>query len=616
MKRVGVDVGGTFTDLILVDEEEGRITVDKVPSTPDDPVAQRRRGRAGAVREGRRGARGRRQPPARDDRRDQHRAHAQRCGGRDDHDARLPGHRPHRQAQEAVQLLAPAGAALAVAAARQAAPPADREGAGDGAGRRRAGRARRRRGARARAGAEAGRRRVRRGLPAALVPQPRARAPHQGDRARGVPRGVPVRLARGAAPLPRVRAVLDGGPERVRRPEGLALRGALRRGPAGDRLHPRGAADAVLGRHGDGRGGAGAAGEPADVRAGGRPRRRDLGGRGWRATRTSSRSTWAAPPPTSASPPAAGCACATCSTRRSATTRRWCRWSTSTRSARAEARSPTWTRAASSASARSRRGPIPGRPATAVAATSPRRRTRSSCSGGCGRTEGCSAATCRSTSSSRPRRWQRVSDRLGVPVEEAALGALQVQKFSMAQAIEVNSVRRGYDPREFTLVAAGGAGPLFACDIAVELEIPRVLVPPHPGITSATGLLATDLQHEFVATERHFLRSLDRDRLGARLDELAAQAVAQLERDGVPEDRRLVRRLADCRYVGPGLRGPLRHPRGRARRRLGRPARGRVPRRARARVRAPVRCRGRDRQRPRARDRADSGAPVGRARGR
>ena len=147
---------------------------------------------------------------------------------------------------------------------------------------------------------------------------------------------------------------------------------------------------------------------------------------------------------------------------------------------------------------------------------------------------------------------QRVADRLGVLVEEAALGALQIQKFSMAQAIEVNSVRRGYDPREFTLVAAGGAGPLFACDLAVELEIPRVLVPPHPGITSATGLLATDLQHEFVATERHFLKSLDRERLGARLDELAAQATAQLERDGVPDDRRVVRRLADCRYVGQG----------------------------------------------------------------
>jgi 5-oxoprolinase (ATP-hydrolysing) len=150
------------------------------------------------------------------------------------------------------------------------------------------------------------------------------------------------------------------------------------------------------------------------------------------------------------------------------------------------------------------------------------------------------------------RAMSKVADKLGVSVEEAALGALQIQKFGMVQAIELNSVRRGYDPRELTLVAAGGAGPLFACDIASELEIPRVLVPPHPGITSATGLLATDLQHEFVATERHFLRSLDRDRLAARYEELCAQAQAQLEADKVPEDRRLIRRLADCRYVGQG----------------------------------------------------------------
>jgi 5-oxoprolinase (ATP-hydrolysing) len=147
---------------------------------------------------------------------------------------------------------------------------------------------------------------------------------------------------------------------------------------------------------------------------------------------------------------------------------------------------------------------------------------------------------------------EKVAGALGVDVEEAALGALQIQKFGMAQAIELNSVRRGYDPREFTLVAAGGAGPLFACDIARELEIPRVLVPPHPGITSATGLLATDLQHEFVATERHTLKTLDRERLAARFKELSAQAIEQLETDRVPEDRRLIRRLADCRYAGQG----------------------------------------------------------------
>lgn len=79
-----------------------------------------------------------------------------------------------------------------------------------------------------------------------------------------------------------------------------------------------------------------------------------------------------------------------------------------------------------------------------------------------------------------------------------------------------------------------------------------MLVPPHPGIIAATGLLATDLQHEFVATERHQLKALDAARLEARFEELVAQAVAQLDADGVPEDRRLVRRLADCRYAGQG----------------------------------------------------------------
>src|SRR5262249_2605735 len=83
-------------------------------------------------------------------------------------------------------------------------------------------------------------------------------------------------------------------------------------------------------------------------------------------------------------------------------------------------------------------------------------------------------------------------------------------------------------------------------------EIGRVLVPPYPGIVAAAGLLATDLEHEFVATERHPLKGLDRAKVERRYDELVAQAVRQLESDGVPEERRLVRRLADCRYAGQG----------------------------------------------------------------
>ena len=145
-----------------------------------------------------------------------------------------------------------------------------------------------------------------------------------------------------------------------------------------------------------------------------------------------------------------------------------------------------------------------------------------------------------------------LADRLGMTPEDAALGALQIQKFGMTQNIEINSVRRGYDPRDFTLVAAGGAGPLFSAEVALELEIPRVLVPPHPGIVAATGLLATDLQHEFVGTERQAVATLDAPRLQAKFDELVAQAVGQLDADAVPEDRRLIRRLADCRYAGQG----------------------------------------------------------------
>ena len=127
----------------------------------------------------------------------------------------------------------------------------------------------------------------------------------------------------------------------------------------------------------------------------------------------------------------------------------------------------------------------------------------------------------------------------------------QIQKYGMTRAIEVNSVRRGYDPRDFTLVAAGGAGPLFACDIALELEIPSVSCPPtrHRG---GDRLLATDLQHEFVATGRHPADSLDKGELEAALRR-TRRARHRAARGGRrSEDRRLIRRLADCRYAGQG----------------------------------------------------------------
>lgn len=147
---------------------------------------------------------------------------------------------------------------------------------------------------------------------------------------------------------------------------------------------------------------------------------------------------------------------------------------------------------------------------------------------------------------------KKVADELKMSVEEAALGALQLQKYGMTQAIEENSVRRGYDPRDFTLVAEGGAGGLFACEIASELEVPHVLVPATPGIIAALGLLATDERYEFVSTVRFPLAQADIKRLQASYEELEDQATVQLDSESVAPERRKLQRLADARYEGQG----------------------------------------------------------------
>ena len=141
---------------------------------------------------------------------------------------------------------------------------------------------------------------------------------------------------------------------------------------------------------------------------------------------------------------------------------------------------------------------------------------------------------------------------LGTDPEQAALGVARILTHGMVEGIEISSVRKGYDPRDFALVAAGGAGPLFACDIAQELGIPQVLVPRYPGITSALGLLATDIVYEFVSTEMQLFSSLDRDRLGADFAGLERQATERLQADRLDPERTLLRRIADCRYIGQG----------------------------------------------------------------
>jgi N-methylhydantoinase A/oxoprolinase/acetone carboxylase beta subunit len=141
---------------------------------------------------------------------------------------------------------------------------------------------------------------------------------------------------------------------------------------------------------------------------------------------------------------------------------------------------------------------------------------------------------------------------LGMSVEEAAMGAVQILAHSMVQSIEENSVRKGFDPRDFALVAEGGAGPLFAAQIALEVGTPNVLVPPYPGVTAAMGLLATDMVYEYVATSYQRLSALDTAELGKRFAELEGEARRQLEEDGIGADRMLIQRVVDARYAGQG----------------------------------------------------------------
>jgi N-methylhydantoinase A/oxoprolinase/acetone carboxylase beta subunit len=147
---------------------------------------------------------------------------------------------------------------------------------------------------------------------------------------------------------------------------------------------------------------------------------------------------------------------------------------------------------------------------------------------------------------------RQVAEPLGLGIEEAALGIVAVAVHNMVDAIETNSVRKGYDPRDFVLVAAGGAGPLVAAEIARTMGIPAVLVPPHPGVTAASGLLASDLRHEVAATGWQELSTLDRDALQARFAELEAEVAARLQAAGFDGGRATLERFADCRYAGQG----------------------------------------------------------------
>ncbi len=151
------------------------------------------------------------------------------------------------------------------------------------------------------------------------------------------------------------------------------------------------------------------------------------------------------------------------------------------------------------------------------------------------------------------------AERVGMNKLEAAEGIVTVINSNMANAIHSRTVQKGIDPREFALVAFGGAGPLHGAEVAIMLGIPEVIVPPYPGITSALGLLTTDLKYDAIRTAFQVSTAIDLSRLNADVLAMEQQLGERFEADHIPVDDITFVRDADMRYVGQGyeLKVPL-----------------------------------------------------------
>ncbi|WP_028925107.1 hydantoinase/oxoprolinase family protein [Pseudonocardia acaciae] len=143
-----------------------------------------------------------------------------------------------------------------------------------------------------------------------------------------------------------------------------------------------------------------------------------------------------------------------------------------------------------------------------------------------------------------------VAGRLGLDLEQAASAILKVANANMADAVRLISIRRGYDPRDFALVAFGGAGALHGAEVARELGIPTVIVPPNPGVTSALGCLLVDIRHDLSAMFGAVAHEADTEEFESAYAGLEAEATARLRQEGVAPEDAVLQRMVSMRYLG------------------------------------------------------------------
>ncbi|KON81274.1 hydantoinase/oxoprolinase family protein [Azoarcus sp. PA01] len=144
---------------------------------------------------------------------------------------------------------------------------------------------------------------------------------------------------------------------------------------------------------------------------------------------------------------------------------------------------------------------------------------------------------------------EHIATPMGLTVEEAAAGMYRVACNNMAQGVREVTIKRGFDPREFPFIPAGGAGPIHSCLICDELEIPLQIVPRESSVLCAFGMLMSELKHDFVRTFVSRLDALDWPKLGAIIDDMASEGARQLTEERIPDARRRFDVKLDCRYV-------------------------------------------------------------------
>lgn len=145
---------------------------------------------------------------------------------------------------------------------------------------------------------------------------------------------------------------------------------------------------------------------------------------------------------------------------------------------------------------------------------------------------------------------RKIGQAFGYNDEEAANAILKVANANMCDALRLISVRRGYDPRDFALVAFGGAGPLHSAYLAKEMDIPHVIIPTYPGVAAALGCLLVDVRHDVSKTFVKNASDTDIQELESEFSALEKEAVQLLEKDGIqPENMKLIRYI-EMRYVG------------------------------------------------------------------